>query len=128
VARLTPQGMVHAAVDTFVDSTRAVVDLVAAAGSGAVGALPAPVPDTVTRMLTSMRRLAEQVPSIGAELDVVVNEVHAKRLSIQALQAELAALDQQLEVLEKALVPVQGWSRQWNRLRKSLEETLPRER
>ena len=75
-----------------------------------------------------MRRLAEQVPSITAELDVVVNEVHAKRLSIQALQAELAALDQQLEVLEKSLVPVQGWSRQWNRLRRSLEEALPEER
>jgi len=120
--------MLHSAVDAFVDSTRAVVDVMASAGSGALGVLPPPVPDTVTRMLTSMRRLAEQVPSITAELDVVVNEVHAKRLSIQALQAELAALDQQLEVLEKSLVPVQGWSRQWNRLRRSLEEALPEER
>ena len=128
MTRRTPQGMLHSAVDAFVDSTRAVVDVMASAGSGALGVLPPPVPDTVTRMLTSMRRLAEQVPSITAELDVVVNEVHAKRLSIQALQAELAALDQQLEVLEKSLVPVQGWSRQWNRLRRSLEEALPEER
>ena len=120
--------MVHSAVDAFVDSTRAVVDVMATAGSGALGALPQPVPDTVTRMLTSMRRLAEQVPSMSAELDVLVNEVHAKRLSIQALQAELAALDQQLAILEKSLGPLQGWSQQWSRLRRSLEEALPRER
>ena len=67
-----------------------------------------------------MRRLADQMPPVTAELDVLVHEVHAKRLSIQALQAELAALDQQLEVLERSLVPVQAWSRQWNRLRRAL--------
>jgi hypothetical protein len=51
--------------------------------------------------------------------------VHAKRLSIQALQAELAALDEQLAILERSLAPVQAWSNQWNRLRQSLTEALP---
>lgn len=121
-------GLLHSTVDAFVDSTRAVVEAMASAGSGALGALPAPVPDTVTRMLATMRRLADQMPPVTAEIEILVQEVHAKRLSIQALQAELAALDDQLEVLERSLAPVQAWSRQWNRLRRSLTETLPPER
>jgi hypothetical protein len=117
-------GLLHSAVDLFLDRTRAVADLVAGAGSGALGALPAPVPATVGRMLTALRQLADQMPPVTAELDVLVHEVHAKRLSIQALQSELAVLDDQLAVLERSLEPVQAWSRQWNRLRHALVDTL----
>ncbi len=94
------------------------------AGSGALGRVPEPVPSTVTRMLTSLRQLAEQAPPLTVELDVLVEEVHAKRLSIQALQAELSALDRQLEVLERALGPIQTWGRQWERLQHSLVHSL----
>jgi prefoldin subunit 5 len=59
-----------------------------------------------------------------SELDVVLQEVHAKRLSVQALQAELAALDRQLEVLEQALAPVESWMHQWDRLRAAVAEAL----
>lgn len=117
-------GLVQSAVDVFLDRTRAVVDLMASAGSGALGLVPEPVPSTVTRMLVSMRELAEQLPPVTVELDILVQEVHAKRVSIQALQAELAALDRQLEVLERSLAPVEAWSRQWNRMRVSLTDLL----
>lgn len=117
-------GLVQSAVDVFLDRTRAVVDLMASAGSGALGLVPEPVPSTVTRMLVSMRELAEQLPPVTVELDILVQEVHAKRVSIQALQAELAALDRQLEVLERSLSPVEAWSRQWNRMRVSLTDLL----
>lgn len=117
-------GLVRSAMDLFLDRTRAVAELVAGAGSGALGALPAPVPATVTRMLSALRQLADQMPPLTAELDVLVHEVHAKRLSIQALQSELAVLDDQLAVLERSLEPVQSWSRQWNRLRHALTDTL----
>lgn len=117
-------GLLASTVDVFVDRTRAVADLVLKAGGGAIGALPDPVPATVTRMLASLGQLVEQMPPLTAELDVVVHEVHAKRLSIQALQAELAALDEQLAVLERSLAPVEAWSRQWNRVRHGLAETL----
>ena len=113
-------GLVQSTVDVFLDRTRAVVELMASAGSGALGAMPDPVPATVNRMLTSLRQVADQLPPITAELDIVVQEVHAKRLSIQALQAELSTLDRQLEVLERSLAPVEAWSRQWNRMRHSL--------
>ncbi|MFC4784157.1 hypothetical protein ACT8ZV_06760 [Nocardioides sp. MAHUQ-72] len=121
-------GLLHSTVDAFVDSTRAVVEAMASAGGTAIGALPAPVPATVNRMLTTLRRLTDQMPPVTAEVEVLVREVHAKRLSIQALQAELAVLDDQLAVLERSLAPVQAWARQWNRLRRSLEEALPPDR
>jgi hypothetical protein len=71
-------------------------------------------------MLTSLRKMADQMPPITAEIEVVIEEVHAKRLSIQALQAELRALDHQLEVLEGALAPMQAGTRQWERMRRAL--------
>lgn len=120
-----PRGLVHATVDAFVDSTRALVEAVATAGGEALGTLPTPVPTSVTRMLVSLRGLVDQMPPLTAEIDVVVRELHAKRLSIEALQAELATLDEQLEILERSLRPVVAWSRQWNRLRRSLTDALP---
>lgn len=117
-------GLLQSTADVFLDRTRAVADLMASVGSGALGIVPEPVPSTVTRMLSSMRQLVEQVPPLTAELDVLVDEVHAKRLSIQALQAELNALDRQLEVLERALTPLQAWSRQWERLQRGLMGSL----
>ena len=55
---------------------------------------------------------------------LVVDELHAKRLSVQALSAELAALDAQLEVLERSLAPVQSWSHQWSSARNALTQGL----
>lgn len=117
-------GVLQAAVDVFLDRTRAVTELMASAGSGALGRVPEPVPSAVTRMLSSLRELAEQAPPITAELSVLIEEVHAKRISIQALQAELTALDHQLEILERALAPVEMWNKNWERLQHSLTRTL----
>jgi hypothetical protein len=117
-------GLLQATIDVFLDRTRAVADLVTSAGGEALGKVPEPVPAAVTRMLSSLRQLAEQAPPLTAELEVLIEEVHAKRLSIQALQAELSALDHQLEVLERALAPVESWSRQWQRLQHSLTDSL----
>lgn len=117
-------GLVQSAVDLFLERTQALAEQVVAVGTGALGAMPDPVPATVVRMLASLRQLVDQVPPVTAELDVLVQEVHAKRLSIQALQAELAALDRQLEVLEQSLAPVEAWSREWNRIRTTLADQL----
>src|SRR6478736_292391 len=111
------RGLLQSTVDVFLDRTRAVAELVASAGSTAVGGLPAPLPDTVAHMLSALEQLVDQVPPITAEL-------HAKRLSIRALQAELAALDGQLDVLERSLAPLRTWAHQWNRVRGTLTEAL----
>lgn len=117
-------GMLQSTIDVFLDRTRAVAELMGSVGSGALGKVPEPVPSTVTRMLAALRQLAEEAPPLTAELDILVEEVHAKRLSIQALQAELNALDRQLEVLERSLAPVEAWSHQWNRIQHALADTL----
>lgn len=120
----TGRGLLHTTVDVFLDRTRAVAELVTSAGGSALDRAPDPVPAAVTGMLTSLRQLTEMVPPLTGELDVLVEEVHAKRKSVQALQAELGVLDRQLEVLERTLAPVEAWSRQWTRIRSALAEPL----
>ncbi|QNN52684.1 hypothetical protein [Nocardioides mesophilus] len=117
-------GLLESAVDTFVDSTRAVLGRVTAVGSSALGAVPEPVPSAVTHMLVSLRHLIDQAPRLTAELDVLVDEVHAKRLSIRALSAELEALDHQLALLEQSLAPLEVWNRQWDRVQRALVQTI----
>jgi uncharacterized protein YhaN len=114
-------------MDEFIARTRAAANLVGSIGSGALGAMPEPVPTTVTRMLKSLQQLIDQAPPFTAEFDVLVEELHAQRLTVQALQAlqaELTAFDHQLEVIEKSLAPLKSWAHQWARLRQSLTETL----
>lgn len=117
-------GLMKSAVDEFLDRTRALVDVLGLLGRGARGALPERVTPVVSQLLVSLQQLIDQVPPLTAELDIVLGEVHAKRLSLQALQAELAAFDRQLEVLEKSLAPLENWAHQSARLRGSLTETL----
>ena len=117
-------GLLQSAMDEFGARTRAVANLVGTVGSGALGAMPEPVPTTVTRMLKSLQQLVDQAPPFTAEFDVLVEELHAQRLTVQALQAELTAFDHQLEVIEKSLAPLESWAHQWTRLRQSLTETL----
>ena len=47
------------------------------------------------------------------ELKSIATNVAAQRSSIQALQAQLTAFDQQLEVLEGILGPLAEWSSRW---------------
>lgn len=117
-------GVLHATVDMFAESTRTVADLVAAAGSGARDVVPMGMTAAAGRMVMSLQQVLDLVPPLTQELDVLVEEVHAQRLGVQALQAELAALDHQLDVLERSLAPVQAWSHQWRRLRGALADRL----
>jgi hypothetical protein len=116
-------GLLQSAMDEFVARTGAVANLVGSVGGGALGALPEPVPATVNRLLKSLQQLAELAPPFIAEFEVLVEELHAQRLTVQALQAELSAFDHQLDVLEKSLAPLESWTHQWARLRQSLTET-----
>jgi hypothetical protein len=119
------RGRLHSAFDLFLDRTRAVTELVTSAGTaGARAVIPDPALGAVSRMLTSLRTIAEQAPQLTDELDVLVEEVRAKRLSIQALQTELGALDHQLQILEATLAPVQSWAHQWGRVQRALLNVL----
>lgn len=118
------RALLQTAMEEFLEGARAVVALVGSVGSGTLSAVPEPVAAPVTRMLVSLQQFIEHAPPLTAELDVVLEEVHAKRLTVQALQAELAAFDSQLDILQKSLAPLEVWARQWTQLRQSLSETL----
>ena len=117
-------GLLQSAMEEFLQRTHALASLASSVGGGALGTLPEPVPGTVNRMLKSLQQLSEVAPPLTAEFEVVVEELHAQRLTVQALQSELLAFDHQLEVLEKSLAPLENWAHQWARLRQSLAETL----
>ena len=119
------KGIVHSATDRFLSSTRMLVEQVAqAGGAGAQAVVPESVLSSATRMLASMRDAVESAPQIGAELEIVLKEVHAKRLTIQAITAELAVLDDQLEILERSLAPLQAWSTQLSKVQHTLLHSL----
>ena len=90
------------------------------AGVSVVGVTPGPL----RHALASLARSVDQLPSISQQLDVLMSEVHAQRLAIQAVEAELAALDDQLAVLERSMAPIAAWSHQSARLRSSLADVL----
>jgi hypothetical protein len=117
-------GLLQSAMEEFLQRTRALASLAGSVGGDALGALPEPVPATVNRMLKSLHQLSEVAPPLTAEFEVLVEQLHAQRLTVQALQSELSAYDHQLEVLEKSLAPLENWAHQWARLRQSLDETL----
>ncbi|WP_299926695.1 hypothetical protein [uncultured Nocardioides sp.] len=118
-------GIVHSATDRFLSSTRMLVEQIAkVGGAGAQAVVPGSVLSTADHMLTSMREVVESAPQVGAELEIVMREIRAKRLTIQAIEAELSVLDDQLEVLERSLAPLQAWSNQWSKLQHTLLHSL----
>ena len=97
-----------------------------AGGAGAQAVVPESVLSSAGRLLESMRDAVESAPQVGAELEIVLKEIHAKRLTIQAITAELAVLDDQLEILERSLAPLQAWATQWAKVQHSLLHSLDR--
>lgn len=112
--------LLRAALDDFLERARGVAGFVVSTGGDALGAVPAVLPPAVTGMLSSFQRLADRLPAPTAELDMFVQEIRAKRALVRALQEQLAAFDQQLDVLEKSLEPLQIWTHQWDELRASM--------
>lgn len=79
--------------------------------SGLVDSLPGP------HVLSSLPRPASL--SV-AQLTAITSTVAAQRSSIEAMQAQLRAFDEQLVVMEQILAPLVEWARVWA----DLEETV----
>lgn len=114
------EGLVGPAWDALAGGARGLTRMLGSAGTGAVSATPVPLRSMLAGVLTSI----DQLPSVTAQLEVLMSEVHAQRLSLQAMEAELDALDRQLEVLERALAPASALGHQMSRLRTSLDDVL----
>jgi hypothetical protein len=115
-----------ASTDELVKRARSVAEAVTGVGLGAVSTLSAPGRRPVVRLLKTLDQLLAQVPPIHQELDVIVAELHAQRLSVQSLRAQLDALDTQLELFARSLEPLQSWNQAWERVRDSLGQAVAR--
>lgn len=100
----TTPGLVPGLVQEFIGQLRAATEKLEGL-TGLSGHLPAtpsvpPLPGALS---------AAQVSSIR-------DSIAAQRRSIEALQAQLSAFDEQLAVLEQVLGPIADWSRSWAEL------------
>ena len=94
------------------------------------GAVPGMVSDFLAQLRASTERLESMVgmrdrlPSppgglplpgalSAAQLTSILDTIAAQRRSIEALQAQLAAFDEQLAVMEQMLGPFTEWSKSW---------------
>jgi hypothetical protein len=103
-AEHTTPGLVPGLVQEFIGQLRAATEKLEGL-TGLSGHLPAtpsvpPLPGALS---------AAQVSSIR-------DSIAAQRRSIEALQAQLSAFDEQLAVLEQVLGPIADWSRSWAEL------------
>lgn len=111
VPDLTPGARaVSASVSTVTERLAALSTLVGEVGADLVSRLPHPVPAVLSGLTDAIGAFGEVAPVFGMQLDAVVREISAQRLSLQALGAELEALDSQLAVLERSLTTAQAWA------------------
>jgi hypothetical protein len=52
----------------------------------------------------------------AAQLGAIRTALQAQRDAVAAMQSQLVAFDQQLQVLQRLLVPMAEWSETWARL------------
>lgn len=115
-----PAAPFRMASEVFLAQLRQFSELAAAprmTGWTAAGVPGAGLPD---QMLGYLRSMAEQAPAPTAQLDTFLQEVRAKRALIGALRLQLAAFEQQMDLLEHALGPVQQWAEQWSQVQQAI--------
>jgi len=114
---------------------------------GTGGSTPRPVRDLISQLrgvaeglagLTGLSGFAESFPAVpglpslprpaalsAAQLSAVTSTVAAQRRSIEAMQAQLQAFDEQLGVMEKILEPFTEWTATLAALEDTVRGTRP---
>ena len=96
---------------------------------GTFGMIPSFVQEYIGQLRATTERLqdlghlpsAAGIPTLptlpgafsAAQMATITDSIAAQRRSIEALQAQLSAYDEQLAVLEQALGPLSEWSKTW---------------
>jgi hypothetical protein len=70
--------------------------------------------------LSGLRNLPRPGALSAGQLGTIATTVAAQRRSIEALQAQLTAFDEQLAVLEQIIAPLADWSKTWADLEQRL--------
>ncbi len=95
----------------------------------AVGTIPwtdtagLPGNELAREFLQHMRSMAERTPAPTAHLDTFLQELRAKRALIGALQMQLTAFEQQMDLLEQALQPLHEWGQEWSTVQRAIIDT-----
>jgi ABC-type transporter Mla subunit MlaD len=113
------------AVELLVEQLRRLAGQVGDVGTAAVGELPA-VRSTAADALHSLGTVLHAAPAPTAAVEMLAEEIGAKRALVRALQEQLEAFDRELALLERSLVPLQEWGRQWDRLQSAVLAPLRR--
>ena len=107
----------------FLDQLKQFTDMIQAAGT-------IPWTDTAGRpgtelareVLEHMRSMAEHTPAPTAQLDTFLQELRAKRALIGALQMQLTAFEQQMDMLEQTLMPLHEWGQEWSTVQRAITD------
>jgi hypothetical protein len=113
--------LIRRIADEVVDQVRTLADALTSTGGSTLNAL---APSMVSNLLSSLLRLAEQAPSPTAPLDMFVQEVRAKRALVVAMRIQLEAFEQELDILERSVQPLNDWGQQWTSVQASLVNSL----
>ena len=111
--------------ELFLDQLKQFTDMTKAAGT-------IPWTDTAGRpgtelareFLEHMRSMAEHTPAPTAHLDTFLQELRAKRALIGALQMQLTAFEQQMDLLEQTLKPLHEWGQEWSVVQRAITDTF----
>ena len=82
--------------------------------------VPMPTLPAVPSMPGGLPMLPAPGALSSAQLAAMTSAVAAQRGSIEGLQAQLRAFDEQLEVLEQILVPLAEWTRTWAEMERKM--------
>jgi hypothetical protein len=116
-------GISRRTADEVMERIRVLADSVRSTAGRQIGALGAPVP-VMGELAASMQRLVEGVPTPMAQLQLLLQEVKAKRAMVQAFHAQLESFDKQLEVLERSLAPMMEWGERWTSVQETVTDSL----
>lgn len=120
-----PAASLRMASDVFLRQLRLFSELTAAPGVTEWIAGGVPGARLAEGMLDYLRSMAEQAPAPTAQLDTFLQEIRAKKALIGALRLQLAAFEQQMDLLEHTLAPLQQWAEQWSQVQQAITDALP---
>ena len=111
------------ATQLFLDQLKQFTDMTQAAGTTSWTAIAGrPGTELAREVLGHMRSMVEHTPAPTAHLDTFLQELRAKRALIGALQLQLTAFEQQMDILEQALKPLHDWGQEWSTVQRAITD------
>jgi hypothetical protein len=112
------------AADDVLARLRALAQIAVASGDSSRESLAAALSSATSDVFGSVRDLVMQVPTPTVPVDLLIEEIRAKRALVEAMQVQMASFASQLEVLERSLAPLQSWGRQWSSVQDGIADLL----